>query len=242
MKIELSVIAPCLNEAGNITPLVERINKALNKAKITGEIILINDGSSDDTLKVMKKVGAKFNFKYRNVIIIDHKINKGIVESWKSGLNKARGKYVVTIDSDLQYLPEDIPKLYKEIKDSEFDLVQGYRTKDEERNFIRDFLSISLSFILNKIFSMNLRDIKSGFIIYKRGIFEDILNYKKNYSLFQHFITVAAHWKGYKIKQIPVIFAKRTYGKSFIKAVPVSFIIKLLRDIPKAVFEYRLKR
>ena len=234
--IEVSVIAPCLNEEENIEPLVKRINKALNKARINGEIILINDGSKDDTLSILKKVKSKT----KNLIIINHNKNKGIVEAWKSGLRKATGRYVITTDSDLQYLPEDIPRLYKKIKGSKFDLVQGRREKDEEKNFIRDSLSVSLSFILNRIFSMKLKDIKSGFIIYKRKVFKDILDYKKNYNLFQHFVTVAAHWKGYKIKQIPVKFAKRKHGKSFINAVPVKFIVKILLDIPKAISEYRL--
>ncbi len=235
--IEVSVIAPCLNEEKNIKPLVKRINKALNKARINGEIILINDGSKDKTLDVMKEIKSKT----KNLILIDHKKNKGIVESWKSGLKKAKGEYIVTIDSDLQYLPEDIPRLYKEIKGSRFDLVQGWREEDEEKNLIRDFLSVSLSFILNSVFSMKLKDIKSGFIIYRREVFENILNYKKNYNLFQHFVIVAAYWKGYRIKQVPVKFAKREYGKSFIRTIPVRFTINVLLDIPKAISEYRLK-
>jgi phenylacetate-CoA ligase len=236
--MEISMIAPCLNEEKNIVSLVKRINKSLDKTGIKGEIILIDDGSRDKTLEVMKKIKSK----NKNLIIVKHKDNKGIVESWKSGLKKARGRYIVTIDSDLQYLPEDIPRLYNEIKNSKYDLVQGWRREDEKKDLIRDFLSKTLSFVLNKIFSMNLRDIKSGFIIYKKEVFKDILSYKKDYRLFQHFVTIAAYWKGYKIKQIPVKFAKRKHGKSFIGMIPIKFIVKVLLDIPKAYSEYKLKR
>jgi len=229
-----SVIVPCFNEEDNIALLVDRTNQAFSKHDINGEIVLVDDGSTDRTRqKIQEAIEANNNVKG-----VFHEINRGIVEGWRSGLEASEGAYVVTIDADLQYQPEDVPRLYKEVENSDWDLVQGWRRFSKENHVIRHILSVGLSIMLNLLFGMWLKDIKSGFILYKREVFRDIMNYKRDYLVFQHFITIAAHAKGYRITQIPVTFERRHAGESFITR-PLSFSIKVLRDIPKALAEYR---
>lgn len=237
-NIDLSVIVPCFNEQDNIPVLVERIDKAVRLYGIKTEIILVDDLSKDNTWQVMQETAKK----YPTVKCVHHKVNKGIVGGWKTGTEKAQGTYILTTDADLQYLPEDIPRLYREIVKDDYDLVQGWRHATEDKNFIRWAQSKVFSGMLNVMFFMHLRDIKSGFIVYKKKVLMDVLNYKSQYKHFQHLITVAAHCKGYKIKQIPVIFEKRHAGVSYLKNVPIRFILKALTDLPKAFVEYFLKR
>jgi glycosyltransferase involved in cell wall biosynthesis len=221
----------------NLPVLVNRINQAMGSAKIPGEIVLVNDGSRDGTGAVIDQLSRQF----QNVRAVHHPVNRGIVEGWRSGLAAATGDFVLTTDADLQYAPEDIPPLYREMVSGDWDLVQGWRRDREEPNWMRDLLSVGLSKILQWIFSMNLQDVKSGFICYKKEVFHDILDYRQKYFSFQSLITVAAHFKGYRIRQVPITFFRRHAGESFIKR-PLIFSLKAASDLPKAFYEYRIRK
>jgi len=231
--IDLSVIAPCYNEQDNIEDLVLRILEAFNKDSIDGEIILIDDYSSDRTGVEIKRVSGRF----KNVISINHPENKGIVEAWNSGLKNAHGRHVLTIDADLQYNPRDIMVLYEEALRNNYDLVQGWRKDYRDKSLFRKILSRTLSRILNVLFFTRLSDIKSGFVIYKREVFFDILKDRKRYRTFQHFFILSALKKGYRLKQVPITFYPRERGESFI-GNPVLFSFKVLLDIPRAIFDF----
>lgn len=234
-NIEISVVAPCYNEEGNIELLCKRVKEALSPLGVGFELICVDDASTDSTKSKIDIAEKKNDF----VIGAYHKTNQGIVEGWRTGLNTSHGKYVATIDADLQYRPEDIVEMYYKAEQSKADLVQGWRQVQVERSLLRRFFTWSLSALLNLIFWMNLKDNKSGYILYRRDAFIDILGYKSNFRYFQHFITIAAIAKGYKIVQIPVTFDKRHSGESFI-ASPLKFSYEAAIDIPKAIYEYRL--
>jgi phenylacetate-CoA ligase len=234
-SIELSIVVPCYNEEGNIRLLVERLQQALKELDIPVEIILVDDCSRDRTRLVIEQLVRE----YPDVVVGQyHPVNQGIVGGWKTGLAAAQGKYVLTTDADLQYRPEDIPSLYNEMVGGNYDLVQGWRREHREMNRTRRILRRGFSLLLNWLFSMRLDDIKSGFVLYRRECFADILHYRMNYVCFQHFITIAAHYKGYRIRQIPVVFDKRHAGDSFIQT-PILFSLKALVDLPLALWEYR---
>ncbi|MBU1912184.1 MAG: glycosyltransferase family 2 protein [Candidatus Omnitrophica bacterium] len=231
--IELSVIAPCYNEQNNIKDLVSKVLELFNKNIINGEIILVNDGSNDGSRIEIEKICRQF----KNVVGVSHAENFGITEAWNSGLKSSRGKYIVTIDADLQYNPEDIIRLYQEIRSDKYDLVQGWRMEYKDDNLLRKFLSRSLSYLLNILFFTRMNDIKSGFVMYKREVFLDILKYRNKFRVFQHFFILCALKQGYMIKQVPIAFYPRIRGESFIKN-PMFFSFKVLLDIPKAVLYF----
>ncbi len=236
--MELSVIVPCYNEENNIDILVEKILAVLRKSQIKGEIILVNDGSTDSTQDKIDAVQRRF----KNVIGRRHEVNRGIPAAWKTGLDTSVGDYIVITDADLQYAPEDIVKLHSKLMSNpETDLVQGWRRGSEAYDFFRIFASIGLSKLLQKCFAVNLHDPKSGFLITKRDIFAEILEHDMNYFYFQTFIVIAACSKGYRVEEVPVIFYNRHAGKSFI-TLPLLSIGKVLLDIPKALLEYKIFR
>ena len=233
---ELSVIAPCLNEAHNLPELVERLQKAFSKEHIKGEIVLVNDGSQDNTGPVIDALASQ----YPNLKPCHHEKNQGVVAAWKTGLTASHGEYICLIDADLQYLPEDVRRLYREIKYTHADMVQGYRSSI---GLLRDsqlLLSKGFNFILNTAFGMHQKDNKSGFVLCRREVLDDVLRFRYKYHYFQSFITVAAKTKGYSIREIETLFQSRLLGKSFMSRFPVKVVFFCIHDVIKAFFEYRI--
>ncbi len=235
-ETNLSVVVPCYNEAGNLRELAERLERVFEKKKIAGEIVLVNDGSRDGTGAAIDALAAQHPW----IVACHHPTNRGITAGWRTGLGRARGEYVCFIDADLQYLPEDVWRLYREIRFTNADLVQGYRSSIGRLRDSRYILSKGLNVLLNTLFGMSLRDNKSGFVIGARQTLEDILNCRLRYRYFQSFVTVAAHAKGYTVREVETVFESRLLGKSFIPRLPVKIITGALVDIAKALVEYRL--
>ena len=234
--VELSVVAPCYNEADNIPELVERICAVFESKNIAGEIILVDDGSTDRTPELVQSLMAKNpNLRYER-----HASNQGIEGGWKTGVNMARGKYVCLIDADLQNPPEHIWRLYREALFFRVDLIQGYRSSIGRLRDSRFILSRGLNIILNALFGMNMRDNKSGFILARRDVLLDVLRHRFSYSYFQTFITVSAKSKGYSMREVETLFDSRLAGQSFMRGFPFKVIFLCLLDLVKAVCEFRL--
>lgn len=229
----VSVIVPCYNEEGNIEELVSMTEKNFQEHGIDGEIILVNDASTDGTAAKIKEVMRR----WPNVVTENHPRNLGIAGGWKTGLLLARGKYVLITDADLQYAPEDNAKLIARALESNEDIVQGFRIGHNFSAPIRYVLSLGLCWTLNLLFWRRLYDIKSGFILFKKEVFGDILDVRFTYRYFQHFVTISAVSKGYRIVQVPIIFYGRHWGSSFITN-PFAFSLEALRDFPKAMWEF----
>lgn len=238
MNLDLSVLVPAFNEQGNLSELVERTQRVFERRGIDGEIVLVNDGSSDGTGREIDDLARAHD----RVIAIHHDENRGIAAAWKSALARARGRYVLTIDADLQYQPEAIGQLYREICFSNADLVQGWRSPLERRRYdIRYYMSRGLDHLLRFFFDMQQHDVKSGFVIYKREVFEEILEHMPGYFYFQTFVTVAAKAKGFSIRQVETLFDDRRVGRSFMSRFPIVATLKTLVDIARAVTQFRLR-
>jgi len=236
MVYELSVIAPCYNEEGNLRELVNRLRNAFWTKNIAGEVVLVDDGSTDGTGTLIDKLAQE----HPNVVAVHHGKNLGMVAGWRSGLQAAHGDLVCLIDADLQNLPEDVCRLYRELRLSGADVVQGYRSSVGRIRDSRYRLSKTLNFILNTCFGMRLRDNKSGFIICRRDVLADVLRHRFRYHYFQSLIMVAAKSKGYTIREIETLFESRLVGKSFISRFPAVLIYRVFTDIAIAIFEYRI--
>ena len=176
------------------------------------------------------------------VTVVRHPANQGIVPAWRSGIAAARGRYVCLIDADLQNLPEDVWRLYREITLTGAELVQGYRSSIGRERDSRYVMSVGLNMLLNRLFGMRQHDNKSGFVIAERETLEDVLRHRQRYHYFQTFISVAAAAKGYSVREIETIFQERLLGESFIDQVPVKVILRSFSDLAKGFVEFRLGR
>jgi phenylacetate-coenzyme A ligase PaaK-like adenylate-forming protein/glycosyltransferase involved in cell wall biosynthesis len=238
-QMELSVVVPCFNEEFNVAELTRRVLNVFAVGGFAGELVLVDDGSSDGTRKAIEDLAARFP---GEVVAKVHPQNQGIVAAWRTGTAAARGRLVAIIDADLQYQPEDLLRLRRELIDHSVDVVQGWRSATGREKNSRYWLSVGLNKILNTTFGMNLRDNKSGFLICAKEVMEDLLTYDGNYYYWQSFIMVAAHAKGYSYKEIETLFEPRRQGESFLEKTAYKAVARSFVDIPRAAWEYRFGR
>ncbi|MCA9640964.1 MAG: glycosyltransferase [Myxococcales bacterium] len=237
LELELSVIAPCYNEELNVRELARRVVSVFQRGNLRGELVLVNDGSRDNTKTVIEEMEAA----YPGVVVGQHHgVNQGITGAWKTGARAARAPAVAIIDADLQYQPEDLLRLYRTLLESNVDIVQGWRSAVGRERGTRYHLSRGLNTILNATFGMKLQDNKSGFLVTSKEILEDLLTYDGSYYYWQSFIMVAAHAKGYSYKQIETLFENRRAGTSFLDGNAYRAAVRSLVDVGRATWEYRV--
>lgn len=237
MTPELSVIVPCFNEEKNLPNLVGRLHETMTLNNIDAEIVLVDDCSRDQTKAVIEQLAKTHPF----VTGVFHTENRGIHGGWRSGLGAAHASIVSIMDADLQYAPEDLPRLYRIWQREKPDVVQGWRIAHNFSATYRYVLSLGFSFLMNRLMGTNLNDIKSGFLCAPRDVFASMLDTQFHYRFPQHFIVINGIAKGYTVRQEPVLFWNREAGESFITS-PLRFSLRSLRDLPYAFTEFRLRR
>lgn len=224
---ELAVIAPCFNEELNVDPLCARMLAMFDGLSVPAELVLIDDGSKDHTWEKIEAAGKR-DARVRGV---RHEKNKGIVGGWLSGLAATKAPLVCLIDSDLQNRPEDVPRLYDVYARLRPDIVQAVR--HPKANMNRVAFSRGLNAILNATFGMRLRDNKSGFILCKREVLEDILKDAPGYRFFQSFIGVAAGARRLRIEEVDTEFDMRNAGESFLSNFPIQVSLRIIEELVK---------
>ena len=222
----LSILIPCFEEEKNIAELLTRIARVMNENTQRWEVVLVDDGSSDSTWEEIRK----FAEKEERVKGVRHDSNRGIAAAWESALNQATLSWVLTMDADLQFAPEEIPKLLSEMNAGNYDLVQGKRMKRLDSRY-RGTLSAVLSRFLKVIFRLPFEDVKSGFVLYKREVFFKVIKCRYPFRHFENWILVIANSLGFKISQVDITVHPRKAGESYIKST-FTFALRSLRDIP----------
>jgi phenylacetate-CoA ligase len=233
--MELSVIVPCLNEEANLPELCARMAEVFKIGGFPAELIIVDDGSTDRTPEVLAAEMEKHPF----IVARRHPENRGIAAGWRTGVTAARGRLVCVLDADLQYQPEDILRLRRELEISNVDIVQGWRSPFGRDKGPRYWVSRGFNVLLNRAFDMDLQDNKSGFVLCDREVFADLLDYRGRYYYWQSFVMVAAKHKGYTYKQVETLFENRRAGKSFLDNAPIRPILRSFADIGRALGEYR---
>ncbi len=226
--VDLTVIAPCLNEEENVDILVKRTLAVFDSMGVAGQLVLIDDGSTDWT---WEKICRSYRADDR-IRGIQHPRNLGMEAAWQSGLNAARGKLVCLIDADLQNRPEDIRLLYETYQGNPCDMVQAVRHPGEGGRRCLVF-SRGLNLLLNAIFRMRSRDNKSGFVLCSREVLADILQHRYRYRYFQALLGVATHLRGHRIKEVDTVFDARTRGTSFLNRFPLIVSLRLFWELVK---------
>jgi len=205
--MELSVIIPCYNEESTIEKTIEIIKEALEN--IEYEIIVINDGSTDDTGKNLK------NFLNDNlVVIINHKINKGYGYSLKKGIRVAQSQNIVITDADSTYPNNIIPEMFKHYKDNKLDMIIGARVgKNVTYPLLKKIPKFFITKLGNYISGTIIVDINSGLRIFKKNIAMKFFALYPNGFSFTTTLTMSMLCKGYEVEYMPINYFKRE-GKS----------------------------
>lgn len=232
------MVAPCFNESGNVAALCDRVLSVFDRLSLTGELVLVDDGSADDTWPLIES-RERCDHRVRG---LRHSHNRGIVAGWRTGLSAARGRLVCLIDADLQNPPESIGALYHSYCERDVEMVQGVRCP-EGNEFSRLACSKALNWLLNLVFGMRLRDNKSGFVLTTPDVLREALAFRGTYRYAQCFITVFAHARGRTIGEVATPFHRRVAGESFLANVPVRVMLRILWEIAKARLEFsRIRR
>ena len=202
---ELSIFFPFWNEEKNIEKVVKSAIPVAQKLSNKWEIIMVDDGSSDNTLDVAKKL-AKEN---SNLVVVSHKKNRGYGAALKSGFEKAKYKYIIFNDGDGQFDFSESSKLINKIGDA--DIVIGFRKKRLDNPF-RHILMNLLKIWDFLFFGFNFKDIDCGFKLFRKEALEKIMPFKSEGAMITTEILARAKRKKLKIDQVEVSHFPRLYG------------------------------
>jgi len=211
----ISVVIPVYNEEKYLSELNSKINEEVNKITSNYQIIYVDDGSFDKSLDLIKNI-SKNN---KNVFYITFAKNFGQHAAIMAGFSKVNGKYIFTIDADMQNPPEEISKLYKEIINSDYDIVTGVRLNRKDSLYRR--LS---SYFMNKIISyltkVKLKDYGCMMRVYKIEIVKLLLKYGEK----SVYIPAYSVWITKKILEVNISHNSRHQSKySFFRLVSQAF-------------------
>jgi glycosyltransferase involved in cell wall biosynthesis len=202
-SIKVSIIIPAYNEE----KIIQNVINDIKKSRITDEIIVIDDGSIDNTYKQAKETG---------VIVLHHSYNQGYGAAIKTGIRHASGNVLLFIDADGQHKAEDIEKVIEPI--NEYDMVVGARSRHSKISFLRRFGKTFLKIYASYLAGMEIPDLNSGFRAVKKDVaYEFIHLYPNGFSLTTT-ITMACIFSGYSIKYVSIDSLERE-GKSKIKPI-----------------------
>lgn len=227
---QISVIIPTFNEGEAIGNVIEQIHSVVNGLDQGHEIIVIDDGSTDNTAENALAAGAR---------VIQHPYNIGNGAAVKTGIRHARGEILVTMDGDGQHDPKDIPKLVNQI--GAYDMIVGSRNDESDTAVHRDVANIVFNSLATYISGRKIEDLTSGFRAIKAHVARQFIYLLPNKFSYPTTITLSVVRAGYSLGYQPIKFARRS-GKSKSKIKPLHDGLRFLMIILKiAVFYSPLK-
>lgn len=227
MNIFYSIVIPVYNEEESLTELFFVIQKAFSKTKKTYEVIFVDDGSFDKSLETLKNLSRKFP----EIKVYSFRKNLGKSYALMYGFQKAQGKFIATLDADLQDDPNNIRGLHEKLEREDLDMITGWRKerRDKQSKVLSSRMSNTL---IAKLFKMKIHDLNCGLKVYRSDVAKDL----KIYGGMHRFIPIIASEMGYKVGEKEVIHHARKYGYSKYK------FSKIFTDIPDLVTIYFLTK
>ena len=197
---KVSIIVPAMNEEGNIDELCSLFAGMLNSAPFDGELILIDDGSTDSTLAKIKENASKYPF----IRYVVHPVNRGLTAALESGFASASGEVYIFYPADLQYLPEDIPSLVKPIAEGA-DVCTGWKQGKYNKRFVSRFYN----WLSRKIFNLKVHDLNSV-KAFRKDILKDVFLRRD----WHRYLVVLAADAGYRVEEEKIPLYDRKWGKT----------------------------
>jgi glycosyltransferase involved in cell wall biosynthesis len=203
--IDLSIVIPLFNEEDSVEPLVERVMAVMDATPIRYELILVDDGSTDRTWEILENLrGSRLPLRG-----IKFRRNFGQTAAMVAGFDHAQGRYIATMDGDLQNDPADIPRLIERIETENCDIISGWR-RDRKDHFSRVFPSRIANFIISKTTGVHLHDYGCSLKIYRADCIRSIHAYGE----MHRFFPALASMTGARVVEMPVNHLPRRFGKS----------------------------
>ena len=201
----ISIIIPVFNEGESIGYLLDEVLNVMQNNKLNCELIVVNDGSNDNTSTVLDELTIKI----KELSVISLRKNYGQTAAMAAGFDNSKGEIVITLDGDLQNDPNDIPKLISHINEG-YDLICGWRYERKDKLISRRIPSKIANKLIANVTGLKLHDYGCSLKAFKKEIVDDI----KLYGELHRFLPVLANIEGAKIKEIKVNHRSRKYGSS----------------------------
>ncbi len=205
--MDISVVIPFFNEAESLPELSAWIERVMKENGFSYEVLMIDDGSTDGSWDIVKGLSAA------NPAIhgISFRRNYGKSAALYCGFAKAEGDVVITMDADLQDSPDEIPALYRKIKEEGFDIVSGWKQHRKDNPITKNLPSKLYNATARRITGIKLHDMNCGLKAYRKDVVKNV----EVYGEMHRYIPYLAKNAGFtKIGEMPVHHQKRQYGKS----------------------------
>jgi glycosyltransferase involved in cell wall biosynthesis len=230
--MDLSIVIPLKDEEESLPELAEWVKRVCDQNQFTYEIIMVDDGSTDDSWNVIEKL----NQNNPNIKGIRFQRNYGKSAALNEGFKAAKGEVVITMDADLQDSPDEIPELRRMIVEDKYDLVSGWKKKRYDNTFTKNIPSKFYNWFTSKVSKIKLHDFNCGLKSYRNKVIKSI----EVYGEMHRYIPVIAKWAGFKkIGEKVVEHRARKYGvtkfgwerfvNGFLDLMSITFVSKFTK-------------
>ena len=223
-ELDISIVLPVYNEAGNLRSFIPELSVALQAIGRSYEIIAVDDGSTDDSLEVLRELKDD----EPNLRIVSFRRNFGQTAAFAAGFDLSRGHYVITMDADGQNDPADISRLL-DVMDEGYDIVSGWRKDRKEPFLSRRLPSTIANRIIGRSTGVVLHDYGCSLKIYHR----DVAKHVNLYGELHRFIPALASGIGVRVAEVAVNDRPRVYGKS---KYNISKTVRVILDLVTIIF------
>lgn len=203
-EVSLSVVIPLLNEADGLPELYAALDAALSPHAGASELIFVDDGSTDGSFDVLKRLRSKDE----RIKVIQLRSNQGKAAALSVGFREALGEIIITLDADLQDDPGEIPRLLAKLEEG-YDLVSGWKVQRQDP-FTRRLLSMIFNRVTAFMTGLPIHDFNCGFKAYR----QPVVNELKLHGELHRFIPALASWRGFTVAEVEVGHRPRRYGRS----------------------------
>ncbi len=216
---DISVCVPIYNEEESVGPLHEAIVAALEPSGYSFEVVLVDDGSKDDTIPRLRAIAAADP----RVVVVRFRRNAGQTSAMQAGIDHARGRFLVTMDGDLQNDPADIPMMVDKLGE-DYDLVVGWRIKRQDKFLSRKLPSKLANYLIGKATGLPIRDNGCSLKVYRAEVIRRV----PLYSDMHRFIPAMSIPMGARVAEVGVRHHARQFGES---KYGLSRVLKVLLDL-----------
>ncbi len=204
-NIQCSIVVPLYNESIVVEELYDRLTAVMQQTGLRYELALIDDGSTDNTIELLKAIAQKDE----NVVLVQLRRNFGQTPALAAGFDVARGEIIISMDGDLQHLPEEIPDFLEKIEQG-YDVVSGWRKQRVDNFVMRRIPSKIANWLASKVCGLDIHDFGTTFKAYRREVIDEL----NLYGEMHRFIPALVSSSGATICEIPIKNIERPHGQS----------------------------
>ena len=203
--VKYSIVVPFNNEEENVSALYARLKQVMEQVGDNFELVLVDDGSSDRTYKLLEEIAAVDS----RVLVVKLRRNFGQTSALAAGFDHASGEFILAMDGDLQHDPNDIPAFIEKLEEG-YEVVSGWRRERIDNFFLRRIPSSCANWLMAKLSGVDIHDFGTTFKAYRREVIQNIPLYGE----MHRFIPALASWYGASICEIPIKNVNRERGRS----------------------------